>query len=167
MRSLDLGCGTVIRNPYFADELYGVDVVDLGEENIKVADLAIEPIPFEDNFFDYVTAYDFLEHVPRTIYFNNKRIHPFINVMSEIHRVLRPGGIFKAQTPAFPHGQAFQDPTHVNIISTNTLMYFVGGFDDIASEYGFQGKFKYLDQYWNHEHPSHLMWEISAIKDES
>ena len=66
--ALDLGCGPNPRNPFAADLVYGVDLQDFGNPLIKVADLAIQPIPFDDNSFDYLTAYDFLEHIPRQLY---------------------------------------------------------------------------------------------------
>jgi len=74
-KSCDLGCGTKIRNPFNASELYGVDIRDGlegSDDFIKSADLTVEPIPFQTEFFDYVTAFDFIEHIPRVIY-NPKR----------------------------------------------------------------------------------------------
>ena len=100
---LDLGCGTKPRNDFNADEMYGVDIVDHGMPNVKVADLAIEPIPFEDNMFDIVTGYDFLEHIPVLIYNNGIRKYSFIDLMSEIWRVLKPGVRGYFCTPAYPH----------------------------------------------------------------
>jgi SAM-dependent methyltransferase len=69
--------------------------------------------------------------------------------MNEIYRVLKTGGIFLSVTPAYPHGAAFQDPTHVNIITEET---FIKYFDDTytwAKIYGFNGRFKVLQQEWS------------------
>jgi SAM-dependent methyltransferase len=89
-----------------------------------VVDLAIESIPFPSEYFDYVSAYDFIEHVPRIIY-NPTRRFCFIELMNEIYRVLKMGGTFASFTPAFPKEAAFIDPTHVNIITENTFpLYF-------------------------------------------
>jgi hypothetical protein len=64
-----LGCGSKPRNPYNCAELYGVDIrEDLsasGVVRIMAANLSLQPIPFADNYFDSLSAYDFLEHVPR------------------------------------------------------------------------------------------------------
>ena len=88
--------------------------------------------------------------------------------MNEIYRVLKPGGIFLHVTPAFPSPEAFQDPTHVNIITENTFpCYFCNPNPDAKNlGYGFTGDFELIDQRWLHntwivgllrddEHPSH------------
>ena len=123
-KTLDLGCGKNPKNPFNADELYGTDIVDLDNPNIKIADLCIEDIPFEDNLFDYVTGFDFLEHIPRLLYLDGKRKQPFIDIMSETWRVLKPGGQALFATPAHPHQEMFQDPQHVNFIALMMKVQF-------------------------------------------
>ena len=100
-RTLDLGCGLNPRNPFNCSEIYGIDIREHKIKNIFNVDLVTNPIPFQDNFFDYVTAFDFIEHIPRVVYLP-KRKFPFIDLMSEIFRVLKPGGKFLSSTPAFP-----------------------------------------------------------------
>ena len=100
-RTLDLGCGLNPRNPFNCSEIYGIDIREHKIKNIFNVDLVTNPIPFQDNFFDYVTAFDFIEHIPRVVY-RPKRKFPFIDLMSEIFRVLKPGGKFLSSTPAFP-----------------------------------------------------------------
>ena len=155
-KSLDLGCGLQPKNPFNAQEVYGIDVRDDAEAHIVKADLVIESIPFPDDSFDDVTAHDFLEHVPRLIYLPQRR-NAFVEVMNEIHRVLKPGGVFMSFTPAFPHGPAFRDPTHVNIITEETFPLY---FDDKvrwASMYGFRGSFQILSQEWRGVHLMSLL----------
>lgn len=156
-RSLDLGCGDVPRNPLEAQESYGIDIRSYPHlDNILQADLSYESIPFADAYFDVVTAYDFLEHIPRhsSLSLNNLSASPFINVMNDIHRVLTPGGLFFSCTPAFPSKRAFQDPTHVNIITEDTFpVYFShhgrqNAYEPLARMYGFQGDFKLIRQNW-------------------
>ena len=163
-KTLDLGCGYSPRNPYNADEMYGVDIVDIDHPNARKADLAIEPIPFEDNTFDYVTGYDFLEHIPRLLYIDGQRKQPFIDLMSDIHRVLKPGGIFRAHTPCYPHGATFQDPTHVNFITDYTVQYFAGEAIGHGKMYGFKGEFKLLKQEWAKDWTYWIIWELEAVK---
>ncbi len=147
-KALDLGCGPTPNNPYNAAHVYGIDVRENLGENIFSVDLALSGLPFESNSFEYVTAFQFLEHIPRVIYIPHRR-NSFIELMNEVHRVLKDGGIFLSVTPAYPHAAAFQDPTHINIITDET---FVKYFDDNyiwARMYGFKGQFKVLNQEWS------------------
>lgn len=150
-KSLDLGCGNAPRNPFSADQVFGIDVNSQLQGVINL-DLVINSIPFKDDFFDYVTAYDFIEHIPRVVYFGGSRLNPFVEIMNEIWRVLRPGGIFLSFTPAFPKSAAFSDPTHVNIITEDTMLHY---FDERwlkARIYGFRGAFVVEEQIWVENH---------------
>lgn len=146
-KSLDLGCGPEPQNPFSTQICYGVDIRPSENINIRTADLFIEPIPFDDNTFDYVTAIDFIEHIPRVLWINKTRF-PFVELMGEIHRVLKPQGFLSA-TPAFPHAQAWQDPTHTNIITVETFPTYFCTPSLTAKIYGFSGKFNLLKQEWN------------------
>jgi len=136
----------IARNPYQSTELWGCDIVDRRPQgevcnfNFVLADISRPPLPFEDNFFSSVSAFDFLEHIPRTEYIEGRLRLPFIYLMNEIFRILRPEGVFFASTPAFPHPAAFQDPTHVNFITNSTHNYFCGS-EPYARNYGFTGSF--------------------------
>lgn len=159
--SLDLGCGGRPRNPFDADVLNGVDIaIDLPVSaklnEIRKADLTLEPIPYPSKHCDYVTAFDFIEHIPRQVtVFKEARSEgqirsasrlPFVEIMNEIYRVLKPGGLFLSVTPAWPFPDAFKDPTHVNYITFDTFpKYFCG---KNTGRYGFQGDFKLVRQGW-------------------
>lgn len=189
-KHLDLGCGNSPRNPYHASELFGIDLHEENRNNnvqYKKANLSIEKIPFEDNYFDSISAFDFIEHVPRILHFNGKTILPFINLMNEIWRTLKPSGNFYAVTPAFPNPEAFQDPTHVNIITNKTHEYFCSK-NCYARNYGFHGEFaekrvkwvveknshtaeetfrktlRHIERKFINRRLTHLLWELEAIK---
>jgi len=192
MKHLDLGCGFNPRNPYNADDIYGIDiypeVIKLGP-NFKCVNLSVQPIPFDDNFFDSISAFDVLEHIPRqAINFSTGETHlPFIQLMNEIHRCLKPNGMFYGYTPAYPSPSAFQDPTHVNFITKDTHTYFCGD-DPYGNRYGFKGHFEAVEIGWLYStyarsanrswkiklknwhknylkgSPSHLVWQLKAIK---
>jgi SAM-dependent methyltransferase len=190
-RHLDLGCGDCPRNPYCFDDLHGIDIAPRGNSHpgqVRQANLAVEPIPFGDRHFDGVSAYDFLEHVPRVLPTTDglsTRL-PFVELMNEISRVLVPGGRLHAVTPCYPAAEAFQDPTHVNIITDRTHLYFTGDAP-MARMYGFIGHFRALRVEWvvfhdaleparsptlrqrwrrlNYRrkgHLSHLLWEFES-----
>ena len=76
-KSLDLGCGLSPSNPYKADTVFGVDLRSGLGDHVASADLAIEPIPYSDESFEYVTAFQFIEHVPRVVYLPKQRTHHF------------------------------------------------------------------------------------------
>lgn len=146
-KSLDLGCGSRPKNPFNAIELFGVDVREDLEANIKKADLVIEPIPFENDFFEYLSAFDLIEHIPRIVYAPTRR-NAFIELMNEVYRVLKPGGYFLSLTPAYPHSEAFRDPTHVNIITEETFPLYFDDTNRWASIYGFKGAFRIVEHKW-------------------
>ncbi|HRC36889.1 MAG TPA: methyltransferase domain-containing protein [Rubrivivax sp.] len=144
-RHLDLGCGARPRNPYGRDELHGIDLAprhEPGAFEVRRANLALEPIPYPDDHFDSVSAYDFLEHVPRVLPTADGRDtrFPFVELMNEVWRVLSPGGLLYAYTPCYPHPMAFKDPTHVNILTRDSHEYFTRP-RFTARMYGFKGDF--------------------------
>lgn len=192
MKHLDLGCGTKPKNPYNCDELYGVDlseeVLQLGQ-NFKVVNLVTEKLPFPDNFFDSVSAFDVFEHIPRLVidFSSKKQYLSFMNLLDEIHRVLKPGGRLYAVIPMFPSADAFTDPTHVNIMTEKTHEYFCGK-ERAARQYGFKGTFELLEARWINNsvakrahrsfkldlriwfrtfikrNQTHFVWQLKAIK---
>jgi SAM-dependent methyltransferase len=153
-RHLDMGCGGIPRNPYRRDEVVGVDlnapaVVATSAARVVPGDLTLQPIPFPDAYFDSVSAFDFLEHVPRVLPARDglSLRFPFVELMSEVSRVLRPGGLFYALTPAYPAQEAFTDPTHVNILTRSSHRYFVGEAP-LARMYGYTGNFRLRRAEW-------------------
>lgn len=191
-KHLDLGCGSAPRNPYQRDLLFGVDLAGSSDGGpIRQCNLALQPIPFPDSEFESVSAYDFLEHLPRVLATADQRAtrFPFVELMNEVWRVLQPGGLFYASTPVYPHAAAFQDPTHVNFITANTHDYFVRP-QRMAAMYGFGGDFlmrrvqlarpdattlyvQPMQGWWaqrqyerrrrRHAY-SHVVWEFEAVK---
>lgn len=190
---LDLGCGTRPRNPYGRSQLFGVDLRSLpstADCEFRSANLVMEPLPFGDNMFGSISAFDFLEHVPRVLPTadGSGTRFPFVELMNEIWRALAPNGLFYAVTPTYPSPAAFHDPTHVNLIGTETHQYFCEPALD-GRIYGFHGHFKVrraewvlfentvnvrqrptLQQSWRRlrwraiGRMTHFLWELEAIK---
>lgn len=147
--TLDLGCGSVVRNPFAASHLFGVDILASGShDNIKAADLSISSIPYSDNSFNYCTAYDFIEHIPRLAWPNGCARYSFIELMNEIHRVLVPGGYYFYKVPVYPSKELFMDPTHVNYVTEDTFAYYFCKpcLYAKAIGYGFSGEFTLISQ---------------------
>ena len=82
-----------------------------------VADIENNYLPFKVGVFDRVTAFNILEHV-----------RDLVQLMREIHTVLKPKGIAHIRVPHFTHRGAYGDPTHKSFFSYDTFFYFWLGF---------------------------------------
>lgn len=89
----------------------GYTSIDLADADL-VADLN-KGIPLPDNSCGIVRAYDAMEHLV------DKH-----KTMSEIHRVLAPGGMLISMTPSTDGRGAWQDPTHVSFWNENCFWYY-------------------------------------------
>jgi len=113
---LNLGCGP--RKLSFA-----INLDNRVEVSPDIVCDATQGLPFPDNTFKTVIAYDFLEHIP---------IGKTIFVVSEIWRVLLPKGLLKHRTPSTDGRGAFQDPTH-RCYSTDTEVLTKDGWKLISN----------------------------------
>ncbi|MEO1002597.1 MAG: methyltransferase domain-containing protein [Cyanobacteria bacterium J06638_7] len=164
--TLDLGCGVHPKNPFRADRCCGVDLRVEDPANsgfLQRADLSVQAIPFPDAFFNYATAFDFLEHIPRVLWVGGTTRFCFVELMNEIYRVLKPQGVFLSLTPAVPTRAAFADPTHVNYITAATFPVYFSGYVNgypSAMSYGFRGDFDCLKQGWIGGHLASLLRKV-------
>ncbi|MGB7373489.1 methyltransferase domain-containing protein [Pontixanthobacter sp.] len=143
--ALDLGCGKAPRNLFHAKTVYGADLQEDIASNVLEVNLGYQRLPFEDASIDYITAYDLLEHIPRHSESRENGRAPFIFLMNEIWRILRYDGVFLSVTPIYPYMAAFQDPTHNNIITSDTFeLYFCREKYAIANHYGIKTNFTML-----------------------
>ena len=110
-KHLDIGCGSNPRNPFSQDLLYGVDILNIDDSNHDFeyvrSDVVLEKLPFEDSFFDSISCYDFLEHIPRTIHKDSKLEFSFVSFMNEVHRILKPKGHFLCSDSRLPKSSCF------------------------------------------------------------
>ncbi len=99
-RVLSVGCGVGWEMKFISryGEAYGIDPSPTAIEYCKEAGISknlfvsgAEKLQFEDTFFDAVFILDVLEHVERDE-----------AALTEIYRVLKPGGILVLTVPAFP-----------------------------------------------------------------
>jgi SAM-dependent methyltransferase len=137
-RVLDLGCrsGALTRNFLDGNSVVGLDVdraalakaEALGIETV-VADVEA-PLPFEDGAFDAVVAGELLEHLR----FPDE-------LVAEIRRVLRPGGVFVGSVPnafnvqnrlRFLRGlPPERDRTHLHMFRPEDLRELLAGFSGL------------------------------------
>jgi SAM-dependent methyltransferase len=83
-----------------------------------VHDLNVHPLPFEDNEFDEVHAYEVLEHLGSLGDYKF-----FFAEFSEYWRILKPGGLFCATVPAITSPWLFGDPSHTRVIMGEQLVF--------------------------------------------
>lgn len=118
-RVLDIGCGTgsFLRGGMAREvEVIGIDI-DIGAldhansfGDVALVDLQNGTLPFADASFDGVVAKDVLEHLCRPE-----------SVVSELHRVLRPGGRAVVSVPMAKPKVVWQDYTHIRGFTENAV----------------------------------------------
>jgi SAM-dependent methyltransferase len=108
MKRLNLGCGTEI-----IKDCINCDIIKLKGVN-KVFDIDKTPYKFKSNTFDEVYALSVLEHLTN-----------IVDVMNEIHRILKQNGKVIISIPHFTSHHNFRDPTHKHCFSFKCFNYFV------------------------------------------
>ena len=111
-RSLDLGAGAVVR---------AAGAVRADRSRSVRPDVVLEataPLPFRTGSLEWVYCFDLLEHVD-----------DLVAVMTEIHRVLRPGGHLFITTPHFSCANSYTDPTHKHHFGWRSFDYFRDGHE--------------------------------------
>jgi SAM-dependent methyltransferase len=114
MRTLDVGCG-IHKQP----GAIGIDRNPASRADV-LCDLDRLPYPFACNSFDRLTAIHVIEHVADVI-----------GAMEEFHRLVRPGGTVRIETPHYTDFSSFCDPTHRSHLNSFSFRYFGedhGGF---------------------------------------
>ena len=114
MRILDVGCG-INKTP----GAIGIDR-NLASRADVICDLDRFPYPFADSSFDAVQAIHVIEHVADVM-----------RTMEEFHRLLRPNGRIRIETPHYTDFSSFCDPTHRSHLNSFSFRYFGedhGGF---------------------------------------
>ena len=83
-----------------------------------VWDLTQFPLPFDDDTFDEIHAYEVLEHTG-----TQGDYKFFFAQFSEFWRILKPGGYFVATVPSATSEWAWGDPSHTRIVHPNQLWF--------------------------------------------
>lgn len=108
---LELGCGQKKRWEHSV-------ALDINPRTVAdvIHDLNAVPYPFADNEFDIIIAEHVLEHLGN-----------LIQIVEELHRILKPGGLLYVEVPHFSNSGFFTDPTHTHAFTTKSFDYFVPG----------------------------------------
>ena len=79
-----------------------------------IHDLGAVPYPFADNEFDEIVCRHVIEHVPDVM-----------ALVSELHRITKPGGRITIVTPHYSNPDWPTDPTHRNQFNSYSLNCFI------------------------------------------
>ena len=101
-------------------DLTTLDIQGECDVRFNLRDISInqEKLPFDDETFDEVHAYDVLEHTG----WQGFEIG-FFAEFSEYHRVLKPGGLFFAICPSHKSMWASGDPGHRRVLTRGALAF--------------------------------------------
>jgi len=121
MKKLNIGCGK--------DKLEGYINLDISREVEPdiVCDIR-HGLPFPDDYFDEVVAYNVLTQIDKE----------FLFVMNELHRVTK-GSIY-VRIPIVPNECAWQDPMDCRRFTSETFTYIEYGhrrYEQYGKHYGF------------------------------
>ncbi len=138
---LDVGCGEGFFLFNADNAGYRTKGIELSREaaaygkkefNLEIEAMAFEELNLPENYFDVVTMWQVLEHIP----------HP-LETLKEAHRILKPGGLIAASTPDFggiPSRILRRNwwnirSLHINQFTTSTLIGILqnAGFRNVSS----------------------------------
>ena len=164
-----LGCGNYphkrlwYTNNYYWDHLVRLDIDPNCRPDV-LWDLNNRPLPFEDNTFDELHAYDVLEHLGRQGDWRG-----FFEEFTEYWRILKPNGLFFILVPKPTSVWAWADPGHTRVLSKETFSFLdqriygeVGQSARTDYRFVWKGSFEIVHAAEENEHLQIIM---KAIKD--
>ena len=116
---LNLGCG---ENKYQGF----INVDKFGTPDLK-CDLEKFPWPWKDNSVDEIRLIHVLEHL-------GKDIDIYFNIFKELYRISKDGTLITIFVPHFRHDFFFNDPTHVRVITPDSLLLFSKSFNKYCAK---------------------------------
>ncbi len=122
------------------------------------------PLPFDEDHFDEIHAYEVMEHVGKQ---GDWRF--FFAQWSDFWRILKPGGIFVATSPHWQSPWAWGDPGHTRVITSESFVFLhqpsyaqVGQTPMTDYRAFYKADFDILHAVPNGKH--HLEYVLQAIK---
>lgn len=104
---VDIGCGGTKQVPW----AIGID--HCAQPGVDIVTDLERPLPLTDASVDHVLAIHVVEHITN-----------FLELMDDIHRVLRPSGTLHVMAPDWRAVTAIADPTHRRYLAAQTFKYF-------------------------------------------
>lgn len=83
-----------------------------------VWDMTKRPLPFEENTFDEIHAYDVLEHLGQ-----QGDWRTFFEEWTEWYRILKPDGVLCGISPRWDSAWAWGDPGHTRIVGPECMTF--------------------------------------------
>lgn len=170
-RGINLGCGKItlpceqpsghrlIPEGLYTSPYIEWDNVDwnAGQGINRVVDLFDYPwrdadgVPLESGVYDYAIAAHIVEHVPHHIVEHGQFVarhseyqDGFFYFMSELNRILKPGGVAHILCPFAWSSGGFSDPTHTRYITPATFNYLIKNAES-SFEYRTNGHWEEID----------------------
>ncbi len=128
-KKLNLGCAGFKKPGYINVDWQSIVTPDVSHN------LNVYPYPFADNEFDLVDAFHIIEHLDR----------PF-SALTEIHRILKPGGTLHLKVPHFSRGMTH--PEHFHGFDVTLPNYFNPLFRDVGY-FGIEYELVSMHMRWN------------------
>jgi hypothetical protein len=122
-KELLLGCGAVRDRVLAVDDYQDwsdLTTLDINPDHHPdvVYDIGNIPLPFDDESFDEIHAYEVLEHVGRQGDFRF-----FFAQFSDFWRILRPNGAICGSCPHLRSAWFWGDPGHTRVIQQESLLF--------------------------------------------
>jgi hypothetical protein len=110
-KKLNLGCGFKK-----FDDFHNVDASPLCEPD-EVVELNSKTWPWKDNEYSHIVAKDILEHLGHSGV-------DFTDIIKEMYRISDNGAVWEVQAPHWYCDIAYDDPSHVRVITPGTWRLF-------------------------------------------
>ena len=141
---IDLGCND--QHNKKASEDSGLEYIGV---DIDTCNFNVDDLPFDDNSIDIIISLAVIEHIENIDFY-----------ISQIKRVLKPGGLIYLSTPNFQicYKDFYNDPTHIRPFTPISLemLLAMNDFKNIQTFPGlrckhnwyYTGKYRFLKAYW-------------------